>query len=130
MKINQLFKDKVPEGVATGVAECFGLRSMADGATFSKEDLSRLRTREHLQSLADQLRLYYLPCKARIYLQLHNDQSCITLLRQVLRLHGYSVKSTQRYANQKKTTFYHVADETSCGKNVKLTNELVRIDFE
>lgn len=130
MKINQLFKDKVPEDLVQKVLSCFGLVSMRDPTAFSKEDMGRSDTVERLRKLIDELRLYYLPCKAKIYLHICSEECAITLLRQLLRLYDVSLESTQKYVNKKKTTLYHLKEHSVPSKNVKLTNELVHVVFE
>lgn len=130
MKINQLFKDKVPEDLVQKVLSCFGVRSLQDTTAFSKEDMVRTGTIEKLRKLGDELRMYYLPCKAKIYLNISSEQCGVTLLRQLLRLYDVSLESTQKYLNKKKTTLYHLKEHSLPNKNVKLTNELVHVTFE
>lgn len=129
MKINQLFKDKVPEDVALRLLSCFGLKGFSDTAMFCKEDLIKISTLESTRKICEDLRLYYLPCKAKIYLSLKDEQCCITLLRQILRLFDKTLISIQRYTNHKKITYYQLKDDANTKKQVKLTSEQVRVDF-
>jgi hypothetical protein len=129
MKINQLFKDKVPEDVAIRLLSCFGLKGFDDTAMFCKDDLVKISTTENTKKMCEDLRLYYLPCKAKIYLALKDEQCCITLLRQVLRLFDKTLISIQKYANHKKITYYQLNDYANTKKQVKLTSEQVRVDF-
>lgn len=111
MKIHQLFKEKVNEDLAVRVVRCFGLVSMSDTSLFCKNDMIKNSTIQCLMSLKDELEVYYLPCKARCYLQDIDNKKCITVLRQVLRLFGLKLNTRQKYVQSKKMTFYNIVKE-------------------
>ncbi len=108
MKINQLFKTPVPEELLISILKCFGYDNLHSNEerSFCKFDLDRLRTIEKVHQLKDEISKYYLPCKAKIYLNSLDEKKCITILRQILRLHNYTLLSKQKYIKQKKVTFY------------------------
>jgi len=113
MKINQLFKSVVTDELMLNVLACFGLRDLNDDHWFCKEDLESLQTVEKMRMYIDPLSQYYLPCKGRLYLADLNDSKCITVLRQLLRVHGRVLLSKQKYVQQKKTTIYSIRREAS-----------------
>ena len=54
------------------------------------------------------LDIHYLECKKQIYFKDLTDKKCITILRQILRLYNYSVKSSEKYADSRKYILYTV----------------------
>jgi hypothetical protein len=68
MKINQLFTRLVCEDLTLRLLSCFSLAGFIDKHMFSNQDLVNNNTVEKLNSIVSELRLYYMPCKARIYL--------------------------------------------------------------
>ena len=40
---------------------------------------------------------YYLPCKKKIYLNDHDFEKCITILRQCIKLYNYKLVSKEKY---------------------------------
>jgi hypothetical protein len=112
MKINQLFSKKVDTEVLLRLLHCFGLGSLEDKRFFSKHDLNRMDTLVQIQSMRLNLSSYYLPCKAKIYLDHINEKRAITILKQVLRLHGYYLQSKEKNINTRKVIFYQIMSET------------------
>ena len=51
---------------------------------------------------------YYIPCKSKKYLKDLNEKKCITLLRQFLKVHNFTLMSKEKYVNGKKYLFYQV----------------------
>jgi hypothetical protein len=129
MKINQLFRERVSEELTLRVVTCFGLKSKSDSVHFCKEDLVRENTLTKMKLLVEELKHYYLPCKAKVYLNLLNIQSCLTILRQVVRLYDKTLTSVQKYVNYKKISFYYLKDSMTSNKNTKQTHEGGHIDF-
>jgi hypothetical protein len=84
-------------------------------------------TVKKLNELKPILEEYYLPCKARLYLDDMTEKKSITVLRQVLRLFKYHINSKERNINTKKIIFYSIAsDEEEYIQNMK-TQQLSRI---
>lgn len=108
MKINQLFKSHIPEEVLTKVLACFSYNNIDDIASFSKADLEKWSTVQKMEGIKEEICKYYLPCKSRLYLEDLNPNKCVTVLRQILRLHGMSLLSKQKYIKQKKCTLYYI----------------------
>lgn len=111
MKINQLFTRKVETDVLLQLLHCYGLSDMNDKRMFCKYDLIQNETLSKLEAIKDQLATYYLPCKSKIYLDNINIKRSITILKQVLRLHGYFLNSKERNFNDKKLIFYQLINE-------------------
>ena len=56
----------------------------------------------------DSLSLYYIPCKAKQYLTDLTEKKCITVLRQLLKIHNYTLFSKEKFVKGKKHLFYQV----------------------
>ncbi len=88
---------------------CFGLNDLSDRRFFSKHDIIRAQTVKKIQEMKSDLYSFYLPCKARIYLdEPMNEKRAVTILKQVLRLHDHLLVSKERNVNKKKTIFYQL----------------------
>jgi hypothetical protein len=113
MKINQLFTKKVDTEVLIKLLNCFGLNDLNDKRFFCKFDIVQLNSVQKLKEMTDELEEYYLPCKAKIYLDETNmnEKRAITVLKQVLRLHGYHLISKEKNVNNRKIIFYQLQNE-------------------
>lgn len=108
MKINQLFNKPVNEILVLRILVCFGLHGFRDRRQFCKHDLQAMNTVATLGALIPELSTYYMPCKAKTYLQNINEKKCITILKQVIRLYGMTLISKERNVRGKKIIYYHV----------------------
>lgn len=108
MKINQLFKDKIPDDLLIKLLSAFNLKGLDDDTCFSKADLEKIQTVQKIEELKDSFYKYYLPCKFKIYLDKLNDNKCITVLRQILKLFQVKLISRQKYIKYKKITMYSI----------------------
>lgn len=111
MKINQLFVKKVDTDLLIRLLNCFGLKNLSDKKLFCKFDLVQNKTLEKFEAIKDELRTFYLPCKAKMYLELLTEKRVITVLKQVLRLHGYFLVSKEKNHNNRKIIFYQLINE-------------------
>lgn len=132
MKIHQLFTKKVEVELLLRLLKCFGLKDLNDKRLFCKNDIVQNNTVGKMNEMKSVLESYYLPCKAKIYLEEVTDKRVITILKQVLRLHGYYLVSKEKNVNNKKIIFYHLVNEkdrqtTNLMKKYDVTNV---IDFD
>jgi hypothetical protein len=72
--------------------------------TFQKTDLRQ----ESFASCAALLEPYYLPCKARQYLDHTDEIRWVTILRHILQNHMYVITSIETTRNKKKAIFYTI----------------------
>lgn len=132
MKINQLFKSFLPEETFDKILNAFGFSSITEERSFCKVDLERTRTVDKLNEMKEEIMKYYLPCKAKLYVINMNVSKCITMFRQILRLYGLSLVSSQRYIKKKKTTFYNIQKKKKQEKvvnHIKIETDKVTISF-
>lgn len=111
MKINQLFVKHVNMDMLNLVIECVGLTGLSDRRLFSKADMVRIATAERMRALVPQLTEYYLPCKAKIYLNNITEKKSITVLKQILKLHGHVLLSKERNSRHRKVILYQIVSD-------------------
>ena len=126
MKINQLFTKKVDTDVLIRVLNCFGLTDLNDKRYFCKYDIIQANTVHKLNIMKGELEQYYLPCKAKIYLDDGdmNEKRAITILKQILRLHGYYLHSKEKNISNRKIIFYQLQNE----KERSLSHHMKKFD--
>lgn len=128
---NQLFRVLPDTEIIQTLLEIFGLTSLEDNNYFTKETMKESDTLSQFTDIKDTLSGYYLPCKAKVYLNDITDKKCITILRQFIKVHGYTLISKERYINRKKTCVYRlikVDDKPKTPSNKK--NKNIVISFE
>lgn len=111
MKINQLFARPVDMDMLLKIIQCFNIKGLDDKRSFSKYDMIEFKTIEKIDAILPEIWSYYIPCKAKMYLADLTEKKCITMLKQILRLHGYVLRSKERNLKNKKVIFYQVINE-------------------
>ena len=86
-----IFRANPPIDLITQILEAFGLKGLDDAGWFTKDHV-RL---DILESVLPELEPYYVPCKA-IYIHDLTPLRAITILRQVLKTQGVSLKTSER----------------------------------
>jgi len=113
---------------------CFGLRSVDDNRAFCKLDLVKLDTVNKLRAIVDDLAgAYYTPCTAKVYLKDVTDRRAITILKQVLRKHDFTLLSRERNLTGKKVIFYQVIRTDDVHKLYRMTkngDDMVWVSFD
>lgn len=111
--MKHLFFKKTPDvAFVDRLLQKFGVEGVNHVATFTKDDLKARGTHETIKELAPELRAYYIPCKYNVYVATLLDDSipadvrvkkCITVLRQILRMHSCYILSNQvmKYGEKK-----------------------------
>lgn len=104
-----LFFRKIPDQLfLERLLKCYGIPHFGADITFTKDDLRNIHVQEKVIQLLDELRTYYIPCKAKVYLQDISVQKCVTILRQILRLHTCYLLSNQKMKNGQKVVLYTI----------------------
>lgn len=108
-KKNQLFTIEPPFDFVKKVMELFlGKNINNPYYQFSRKMLEDRKIVEEMIKLVPNLKEYYLKCKHTKYLDKIDSKKCITIFRQLLRVHGYKVNSTEKYQNGSKFLLYQV----------------------
>ena len=111
MTKNQLFSC-VPElNVVDKLLSYFGLEEgINDKNSFNKLNMKELDTVKKIDEYKGELRKYYIPCKARVYLDVIDEKKCITILRQFIKTHGYTLVSSDKSINGTKIKLYRLIE--------------------
>jgi len=111
MTKNQLFSF-VPElNVVDKLLSFFGLEEgINDKNSFNKLNMKELETVKKIDEYKGELRKYYIPCKARVYLDVIDEKKCITILRQFIKTHGYTLVSSDKSINGNKIKLYRLIE--------------------
>ncbi len=108
MAKNQLFRILPDIDIVNKLLNTFGLVSLQDNNYFTKETMKQHETLHNINELKNTLETYYLPCKVNIYIKDITDKKCITILRQFIKIHGYTLISKERYIDRKKMCVYRL----------------------
>jgi hypothetical protein len=120
MKINQLFIKQVDMDLVLRLLTCFGLKDLNDKRMFCKYDLESIGTVKQIESMMDEISEYYLPCKAKVYLTDLTEKKSLTILKQIIRLHGYFLKSKEKTFNNRKVMFYTLISEKDKKQDIRM----------
>ena len=105
---NQLFRISPELQFTEKLLQLFGIKDINDNHSFTRNNLNDLKTVDKMNQKIDELTKYYIPCKAKKYLDDLNEKKCITILRQFLKIHNYTLISKEKYIKGKKQLFYQV----------------------
>ena len=124
MAKHQLFRVIPDIEIVTSLLELFGLNSLQDTNFFTKQTIEENNTINTLNDMKDILEKYYIPCKSKIYLINIDTKRTITILRQFIRVHGYTLISKERYIDGNKMSVYRLIehDNKSIPKKKKVDN--------
>ena len=128
--VNQLFKKNPDKILLDQILNVFNLKNLDDNKYFNKLDLQKYNTLEKIIGMKVTLEEYYIPCKARYYLNDLTYKNIITILRQLLRTHNYKVESKEKYIQGKKHLFYQVVPLQAPVKTPTKKDTSVTITFD
>ena len=136
MKKNQLFRKTPSDELVNKIVGAFGFRTLTDRRSFSRSDLSKLDTVLKIKEMKGLLEQYYLPCKARTYLNDLNSKNIVTILRQCIKTKGYTICSREKYLKGDKFIIYSLCplDQKEyisvVSGNMDMTNKSTTISFD
>ena len=105
---NQLFRISPDMETTENILQLFGIKDIHDNHSFTRGNLIDLKTVQKMNELSENLYKYYIPCKSKKYLVDLNEKKCITILRQFLKCHGYTLFSKEKFIKSKKHTIYKI----------------------
>lgn len=101
----KLFRSLPPKDLVESILRSCGLLGLHDLRWFSKDELKVVEQDDWLPLLYP----YYLPCKAKRFLNEALDTSrLITILRHILRPHGYDLSVQERLYRDQKQSLYQI----------------------
>ena len=113
MPKNQLFKNYPNEEFVINLLNIYGIKDFSDNHYFTKKDLEELNTIDNLNQLKNKLASYYIPCKAKLYINNIDYKRAITILRQFLKTQNYTLSSKEKYIKGIKYNTYTVVSITN-----------------
>lgn len=106
----QIFREKPPLELVEQCLKCFGLHSLSDPSLFTKSNCELYAFESYIPLLEP----YYIPCKAKEYLYKQlTPSSALTILRQLLHTHSYSLLPSEKSVHGKKSIWYSVSSPSS-----------------
>lgn len=126
---NQLFSTVPDFEITTELLNYFGIQGFEDNHSFTKDNLQSLETVDKIVKIIDKLEEYYLPCK-HSYIKELNEKKCITILRQFLKIHGYTLFSKEKYVRGRKALHYQVIPLQVTMNTGKPPHKSVMISFD
>jgi len=127
---NQLFRISPDLQFTKTLLKLFGIKDIDDNHSFTRFNLIDLKTVEHMEEHLEELKKYYIPCKAKKYLHGLNEKKCITILRQFLKIHNLTLNSKEKYTNGKKHLFYQVIPQQIDMMTKNRDSEKVILSFD
>ena len=116
---DQLFRVKPDIPFINEFIQFYGLSNITDTNLFTKQNLVELKTVENITKVMNKLNEYYLPCKSKVFLTAIDEKKCITILRQLLKIHNYNVSSKEKCIKGVKYNFYQIIPYSNKKINTK-----------
>jgi len=106
---SQLFRRNPDRYIISDLIDIFKIDSLDNEEFhFTKHDILNSDIIEKIIELKDKLLIYYIPCKAKKYLNDIDAKKCITILRQFLKYIDYNLKMKEKYINGIKNYRYFI----------------------
>ena len=123
---NQLFKTKPTEEIINKILLCFGLTNFEDKNEFTILQLETIDTVDNYKMIEEDIKMFYIPCKAKLYFCKYEYKNIITICRQLLKTINYTIKSKEKYSNKKKFLIYKLISlEEKKKKKTNINEEYV-----
>lgn len=104
-----LFREKPPIELVSHILRHMGFENgLLDSRSFTKEDLKEETVEEWLPMLEP----YYLPCKAKRFLEYLTRDKYVTIIRHLLRIHNFDLRTQERLVGGVKRTYYRIEPQT------------------
>ena len=128
--LKNTFKNYPNEEFVINLLNIYGIKDFSDNHYFTKKDLEELNTIDNLNQLKDKLASYYIPCKAKLYVNNIDHKRAITILRQFLKTQNYTLSSKEKYIKGIKYNTYTVVSITNNLNINKNKERKIIINFE
>ena len=126
-KKDQLFTKNPPFELVKDILKLFITRDIDDNLyyEFSKKNIIDKNIINKIEIYIPELKKYYLKCKHNKYLENLTDKKFITLLRQILRLYNFNLRSIEKYNNGEKYLLYIIEKKKNLLKKI---NSIINFD--
>ena len=116
---DQLFRVKPDIPFINEFIQFYGLSDITDTNLFEKQNLIEFKTVENINKVMKKLYEYDLPCKSKVFLSSIDEKKCITILRQLLKIHNYNVTTKEKCIKGEKFNFYQIIPYSNKKINTK-----------
>ncbi len=99
---SHLFRQVPPLELLHDLVKALHFEGLDDTRWFQKTDINLDIFEQYLPLIEP----YYIPCKAKLFLQEFTQAKAITVLRHLFRAHAYDIHSQEKVLSQKKITQY------------------------
>lgn len=106
-EIKHLFRKKPTLELVNDILVSLKFNGLNDARLFTKSDISLSSFEEYLPLLDP----FYLPCKSKLFLRNFDSNKAITVLRHLLRAHGYKLRVYEKVHQGTKQTLYQFEKE-------------------
>ena len=106
-EIKHLFRKKPHIELVGDILKSLHFTGLDDARLFHKSDISLSAFDEWLPLLEP----FYLPCKAKLFLHNFTLNKAITVIRHLLRAHGYKLRAYEKVHQGAKLTYYQFEKE-------------------
>ena len=122
-KKDQLFTKNPPFELVKDILKLFITRDIDDNLyyEFSKKNIIDKNIISKIEFYIPDLKKYYLKCKHNKYLENLTDKKFITLLRQILRIYNFNLRSIEKYNNGEKYLLYIIDKKKNLLKKINST---------
>jgi len=103
----QLFQKPLPKELLIIIKQIYKIKNL-NNHTFNKKKLLEYNTVEQLEAFHFYLKNFYLPCKAKLFLENITINRTVTILKQILKEFNYSITAEEKYTTNKKYTLYRI----------------------
>ena len=127
MTVNQIFNKNVPEDLVLLLLSQLNINNFSDNKRLSYQLIDD--NMESIMPILDEIKLYYLPCKSKVYFNTLNSKKIITIIRQLLRLYNYKLYSKERYSKETKMKFIEFTIRENLKNNITRVNTNLVLSF-
>ena len=122
---NQLFRKVPSKDVVIRILKLHGIEGFDLAKSFTIKDFEERAVASKIKQFQPDLRTYYLKCKWKYITDL-TPKKCLTLLRQLLKLYGYKLKSREKCQKGYKFFIYNIceSEDTEITVSSELSKEL------
>jgi hypothetical protein len=105
---SQTFKIKPSIEIINKLLDCIGLSGLDCGEEFTLKKLVENNVVEKFKTIEPELVPFYVPCKARKYLNKYEVKNIITIVRQFLKTCAHNFETKEKYSNKRKFLIYKI----------------------
>ena len=104
---SQLFRKPLTKELLTIIKYIYNIKNL-NNYTFNKKKLLDANVIQEFETFHFYISDFYLPCKAKIFLENININRIVTILKQILKEFNYTITSSEKYNKYKKYTLYRI----------------------